>query len=237
MFETPNTRADWSTPPASAPRQHGAPSGAAPWTTAWPSACASSPLALLNTLLDSIEQAMWVGDAAGALQWANQAGRSELQRHQLLLLNDGALVCAQQERQSALVQALRAATHKAQRSMLPLTLNGQCVYLTVEPLSLAAGGPVLALLRLGRRQLCEALGLAMLARTHRLTGAEQRVLQALVQGHRPTQIAAAHRVGLATVRTQISTLRHKMNAASINDLLRLAAGLVAPQSALAGWQA
>jgi DNA-binding CsgD family transcriptional regulator len=86
-------------------------------------------------------------------------------------------------------------------------------------------GEAKALVMLGKRQVCESLSVQGFARSQGLTPAETRVLVALCQGVPPTGVAAELGVGIATVRTQIGSIRQKTGAASIRALVRLVAVL------------
>ena len=80
-------------------------------------------------------------------------------------------------------------------------------------------GAQATLLMMGKRQVCERLSVLWFARAHGLTVAETRVLEALCAGLEPRQAAEQHGVGLATVRTQIGSIRAKTGAESIRDLV------------------
>jgi len=63
------------------------------------------------------------------------------------------------------------------------------------------------------------------ARHHALTAGETRVLEALCSGHSAPAIARRHGVAVTTVRTQLTSLRAKTGAKTVNDLLRTVARL------------
>jgi DNA-binding CsgD family transcriptional regulator len=63
------------------------------------------------------------------------------------------------------------------------------------------------------------------ARSHDLTLAETRVLEALSEGLQPNDIAARHGVGISTVRSQIGSIRSKTRSDSIGALVRQVAVL------------
>jgi DNA-binding CsgD family transcriptional regulator len=65
----------------------------------------------------------------------------------------------------------------------------------------------------------------MYARRHGLTAAEMHVLRALCEGLPPAEIAAEFGVKLATVRTQVASIRSKTEAASIRELVSRVAAL------------
>ena len=78
---------------------------------------------------------------------------------------------------------------------------------------------VMVLLLLGKRQTCAGLTVDFFAHTHGLTSAEARVLHALCGGMRQKEVARQFDVAVSTVRTQISSIRHKTQTASIRDLV------------------
>ena len=75
------------------------------------------------------------------------------------------------------------------------------------------------LLVLGKRQVCGQLAVQWFARVHGLTPAETRVLESLCNGLEPREVAQLNHVGLATVRTQIGSIRAKTGADSIRSLV------------------
>ena len=89
--------------------------------------------------------------------------------------------------------------------------------------SLGAGQPLVAAV-FGRR-LCEPMSMEWFARSHGLTPAESGVLQLLCNGLDPRAIAAANKVRMATVRTQLICIRDKTGAGSIRALLQRLATL------------
>jgi DNA-binding CsgD family transcriptional regulator len=99
--------------------------------------------------------------------------------------------------------------------------------LPVAVLPLEAEGLSAALLSLPREAQPRTRDLALqgFARQHGLTEAETAVLEALVAGDMPTEIARRKGVCLSTVRTQISQLRHKTGTRSIRALVERVAGL------------
>ncbi|MFY9510464.1 MAG: helix-turn-helix transcriptional regulator, partial [Rubrivivax sp.] len=82
-------------------------------------------------------------------------------------------------------------------------------------------GGAATMLLLGRRELAEGTAVTGFARSHGLTPAETRVLQALCAGVPPARIADEQGVRISTVRTQIGNLRDKTGARSIRALVRM----------------
>jgi DNA-binding NarL/FixJ family response regulator len=86
----------------------------------------------------------------------------------------------------------------------------------------ADGAALVSLPQAGRTQ---DLAVHSFARQYRFSPAESEVLQALLGGRRPGDIARAKGVQLSTVRTQIGQLRLKCGAHSIRELLDRVAAL------------
>ena len=103
---------------------------------------------------------------------------------------------------------------------------------SVLPLSAAVGQVAQVLVMLGRREPCSALGLELLASSYGLTLAETRVLAALTHKATPREIAAQNAVAMSTVRTQISSIRAKLDVRSIEGVLLRAAEVPPMASAL-----
>jgi DNA-binding CsgD family transcriptional regulator len=85
---------------------------------------------------------------------------------------------------------------------------------------------------MGKRTVCERLTVQWFARAHALTPTETRVLEALCEGDQPREVAARHQVGMATVRSQIGSIRNKTGAESIRELVRRVAVLPPMRCAL-----
>lgn len=132
-------------------------------------------------------------------------------------------------------QALVGASQRGLRGLLPLGTGAKRISVAVVPLPAlsATDTPGVAVL-LGRRQVCEELTVDGFARSHRLTAAETAVMKGLCADLTPQQIAERQGVGLATVRTQIGSIRQKTGAGSILALVRQVARLPPLVSALHG---
>jgi DNA-binding CsgD family transcriptional regulator len=90
------------------------------------------------------------------------------------------------------------------------------------------------MLVLGKRQVCEELTVEWFARAHGLTLAETAVVKGLCADLTPQEIALRQGVGLATIRTQIGSVRAKTGSASIRALVRQVAMLPPLLGALHG---
>jgi DNA-binding NarL/FixJ family response regulator len=62
----------------------------------------------------------------------------------------------------------------------------------------------------------------LLGREGGLTPSEVAVVEALIAGRKPTEIAASRNCSVATVRVHIRTIFYKLNIHSVNELFSLA---------------
>ncbi|HNT40216.1 MAG TPA: LuxR C-terminal-related transcriptional regulator [Rubrivivax sp.] len=187
-----------------------------------PAGAAETPW--LALMLDEIDYGMLLLGEAGKVLHANHAARAELDAEHPLLLRGNELLARRPADATLLLEAMQAAG----RGLRRLLMLGapQAVSIAVVPLAARLGAlPQATLLLLGKKRVCERLSVQCFARSHGLTAAEARVLEALCQGLDPRAVAAQHGVGLATVRTQIGSIRAKTGAQSIRELVRLVAVL------------
>lgn len=183
-------------------------------------------------ILEELDTGVIVCNEEGRLKTANSAARHELQRGRLLGVDASGLLYLAEGAQAALRKwqaALRAATVTRHRQMLALCDGPQRLMISVMPLGQKPGW---ALVMLGRRQLAPELAVEMLASIYELTCAEQRVLVGLLAGERVETIASQRGVMVSTLRTQVYSLREKLGASRLEDLVRLAAGLPPMRSVL-----
>jgi DNA-binding CsgD family transcriptional regulator len=186
-------------------------------------------------MLDEIDYAMLLLADESHVAHINKAARRELDAAHPLQLLGQELRARHAHDVLALREALVAASQRGLRRLLRLGSIDERISVAVTPLPRAgddAGHSVL--LVLGKRQVCEELSVDWFARSQGLTPAETQVLKALCQDLTPQQIAARQGVGLATVRTQIGSIRSKTGAASIRALVRQVALLPPLVSALQG---
>jgi DNA-binding CsgD family transcriptional regulator len=175
--------------------------------------------AWFSLMLDEIDYGLVLLDAQGKLLHANHAARAELDAEHPLQLLGWELLPRTLKDQQALHEALEAASQRALRRLLTLGEGAGRCSVAVVPLAAPQGSAGAVLLVLSKRQMCEALSVQWFARTHKLTQTESRVLAALCNGVAPSAIASEHQVGIATVRTQIGSIREKTGATSIRDLV------------------
>ena len=208
---------DLLTPPAIAATATTAAAQRMPTATPW-----------LALMLDEIDYAMLLLAEGTTVLHANHAARSELDAGHPLQLIGRELRVARSQDLLPLREALGGARERGLRRLVNLGEGEHRVSIAVVPLAAAVGeeGPSrLTLLVLGKRQMCEALSAHWFARSHSLTPAESRVLAALCDGRRPSEIAATQCVALSTVRSQIGSIRAKTGAESIRALVRQVAVL------------
>lgn len=188
-----------------------------------------SQLAL--ALFDEIECGLIVCDEQGAIHFANQAAQQEMSS-QRLLQRLGDRLRRTSGCGGELDNALRLAAQRGRRSLVRMAQGTDQLMVSVLPFQLPGTQTHQVLVVLGRRQPCSDLGLEMLAGSYGLTLAERRVLGGLVRQATPREIASAHAVKLSTVRTQISSIRAKFGARSIEGLLLRTAQVPPVASAL-----
>lgn len=181
----------------------------------------------LALMLDEIDYGMLLLAGDGTVLHANHVARSELDAQHPLQLLGTELRVARPQDLLPLREALTGARQRGLRRLINLGEGEQRISVAVVPLAKVADddAPSLTLLVFGKRQVCEALSAHWFARSHGLTPAEARVLAALCDGQRPGDIAAAQRVAISTVRTQIGSIRAKTGAESIRALVRQVAVL------------
>lgn len=193
---------------------------------------ASGGAAATASLIDEIDYGIVVVDASQRVLHANRAARSRLRSPCALVLDEGRLECPDVEDAARVEAGVQAAAHRGLRRLVTVGCKGAATTLSIVPLPRLANGAASVLLMVSREHVCEPLSAQCFARAHGLTLAESRVLQALCDGARPTQIATQLEVALSTVRTHIGTLRAKTGTASISDLVQRVARLPPMVSAL-----
>ncbi len=185
---------------------------------------------LLTAVVDRIECGLMACGPEGELLHANAAAQRELREASALRLA-GARVACQGAGQEAWRGALRSAAVGHISSLVELGTSERPWMVAVMPLRVSLDGIAGALVVMGRRSACSPLALEMLASRHGLTYAEARVFQALLGNRTAREIAAQHGVAIATVRSQIQSVRDKLGVRSIDALL-LRAAQVPPVTAL-----
>jgi len=174
----------------------------------------------LAMMLDEVDYGMLLltGDAEAV--HVNFTARSELDDAHPLQLLGRQLRARHPQDVARLHDALASAAKRGLRRLIALGEAAERVSLSVIPL-----GEDSTLVVLGKRHPAQRLAVQFFARQHHVTPAETRVLEGLCEGHDPRDLAELHEVGLATVRTQIGSIRAKTGAANIRELVRQVAML------------
>jgi len=174
----------------------------------------------LHAAFDEVDYGMLVLTSINRVVHLNHAARIDLDAAHPLQLIGRDLGARDARDAAALHAALHDAAQRGLRKLLTLGTAARRVSVSVVPI-----GEGRSLVMLSKRQVCESLSVQGFARSHGLTPAETRVLVALCQGIPPGDAAAEIGVGIATVRTQIGSIRQKTGAQSIRALVRQVAVL------------
>jgi len=174
----------------------------------------------LSLMLDEIDFGMLLLSDEGEVMHVNHAARADLDEDHPLQLRRSHLVARDAQDMARLHDALASASQRNLRRLLALGEGKHRVNIAVIPLGNRA-----TLISLAKRHLSERISVQCFARLHNLTPAETRVLESLCEGLDPREIAELNVVGLATVRTQIGSIRAKTGADNIRDLVRQVAKL------------
>lgn len=178
----------------------------------------------LALMLEEVANGMLLMSDKAFVLHANQLARSQVENSMHPLQMIDRRLSARGSRDHADWQEALEGARRGLRRLLVLGEGAQRACVAVVPLT-PIDGHRLTLVTLGRRQVGDPVALQCFSRCHGLTAAENRVLESLCHGREPAAIATTLGVGIATVRTQISSLRHKTNAADITALVRMVAGL------------
>jgi DNA-binding CsgD family transcriptional regulator len=183
--------------------------------------------------LDALPLGVVVAAADGTVLFANTAAERLARRDQGLQLGGrlSGLGAAQPQEAQALRGLLDVVTHGGAGGLLRVTRHTQPpLAVLVAPLPTRlhptmARAPSLALVLISDPADGPALTAQTLQQLFALTVAEAGVALALAAGHTAEDIAAARRVSLPTVRTQIRQILEKTEAQHLRDLVRLLASL------------
>ena len=186
-------------------------------------------------MLDTLDYGMLLISENLEVSHINKAARRDMDEHHPLQWVGGQLQARLAQDQQPLRDALVGATQRGLRRLLQLGDARQRISVAVVPLpALGADDQPGAAVLLGKRQVCEELTVEWFARAHGLTMAETTVIKGLCADLTPHEIAARQGVGLATIRTQIGSIRIKTGACSIRALVQQVALLPPLVSALQG---
>ena len=172
-------------------------------------------------MLDALDYGMLLLDATLAVNHANRAAHHQLDDAHPLQLRGNQLQARHVADVQPLQEALIGATRRGLRRLLQLGSAQHRVAVAVVPLPAnGADRPSGVTLLLGKRQVCEELTVDWFARSQGLTPAETAVIKGLCADLTPQQIAQRQGVGLATIRSQIGSIRLKTGAGSIRALVQ-----------------
>ena len=180
----------------------------------------------LGALLDELDYGMvlLLRDCTSVV-YVNHAARQILREGHCIAVIDGTLRTRRETDMQQLDDAL-AAARRGLRRLVTLGAEETRAAVALIPMGVPLpGGPALVAAVFGRRRLCEPMSVHWFARGHGLTPAETRVLELLCDGLDPRDIATLNDVRMATVRTQVHSIRDKTGAASIRALLQRLATL------------
>ena len=184
-------------------------------------------------LLDELDYGIVVLDWDGHVLYVNQAARAQLRVARALRIERGTLVATAARDASLLQRAVHAAAVQGRRRMVRVGTGAGQMELGVVPGPHCPGANShRVMVMLSRQQLCEPLSTYGFARDHGLSPTETRVLQLLCEGRQPLAIAEHQGVTIATVRTQIASIRTKTDSANIGELIQRVARLPPIRSAL-----
>jgi DNA-binding CsgD family transcriptional regulator len=181
---------------------------------------------LLAHMLDEVDYGMLLVSIDGQVLLVNKSARRDLDAQHPLQLVGPVVQARQPGDQPALRDALAAASQRGLRRLVTLGERPARCTVAVVPLPTPdSAGQGTVLLLLAKRQMCQELSVDCFARSHGLTLTETQVLKGLCEGLLPQAIAARQGVKLATVRTQIGSIRAKTGTDSIRALVALVARL------------
>lgn len=186
-------------------------------------------------MLDEIDYGMLLLADEQRVVHVNKSARRDLDDQHPLQLHGSELRPRHAHDVTQLREALVAASRRGLRRLLSLGDADDRVSVAVVPLPVSGHETQHAvLLVLGKRRVCEELTVEWYARSHGLTNAETVVIKGLCADLTPQEIAQRQGVGLATIRTQIGSIRTKTGAGSIKALVRQVAMLPPLVSTLQG---
>ena len=186
-------------------------------------------------MLDTLDYGMLLLSDTGQVLQINKAARRDMDDDHPLQFDGNTLLARRSLDAIPLREALAGAAERGLRRLLQLGDGRARISVAVVPLpALGAGERAGVAVLLGKRQVCEELTVEWFARSHNLTMAETAVIKGLCADFTPQQIAERQGVGLATIRTQIGSIRLKTGAGSIRALVRQVALLPPLVSALQG---
>jgi DNA-binding CsgD family transcriptional regulator len=198
-----------------------------------PNGRTEDPLAgWLAAIVDEIDYPVLLVNSQLDVLHANRTADAELGDDHPLQVDGRRLRARSAHDALALRDSIDSAFQRGLRKLLPLSGGGENgAWLSVLPLR----GPAtddgadtsaqVVMLVMSKRRMWQPLSVQSFSRMLRLTDAETSVLQGLCDGMQPHEVADRHNVAVSTVRTQINSLRGKMGAGSICEVVRRVAML------------
>ena len=179
---------------------------------------AEIPPVLLHQLVDALDFGVMLLETDGRVRYANRPARIALGAGDVLGLTEDRLTLHGPQQQRAFLRALAEVADDRPR-MLCLGGGVPGTKLALVRWRREADGStvLLATLQTGERQQWPAL--RAYARERRLTEGETDVMQQIVLGDRPPQIAARRGSSEGTVRSQIKSLLEKTGTHSMRELV------------------
>ena len=177
-------------------------------------------------LADQIEFALLACDHDSRLMYVNREGRRALVEGNAVTLVGDRVQCAAASHCEWSAAVRNAAINHRCRLFWVGSHDDRTMVIAM-PIAIEGSLNPTAMVMLSRKSVCSKLGMELLASRHELTFAERRVFGALVGNTSPREIAAMHGVTVATIRTQIQSVREKLGVRS-TDALMLRAAEVPP---------
>lgn len=186
----------------------------------------------LEAVLDRVTAAVFLVNAVGKLDFANEAGLSLLRKGDMLCRRDGVLAASDRAADKTLRAAYASSSTGNDHSMMScppsiVLTNKQKERHLVHVLPLSSGARQTGYL--GHRAQAAVFarktevpitsGIEVLAKLHGLTGSEVRVLQAAVVLGTVAEIASSLGVGGATVKTHLASLFAKTGTHRRSELV------------------
>jgi DNA-binding CsgD family transcriptional regulator len=183
----------------------------------------------LRGALDALAAAAFIVEPDGRIRYCNVTAQAEFECGNLFRVAKGRLIGATAEA-SRLLTGLRDADNRQRgRDALLTDPAGRTVHATWAILDRAGeelGSPILILLRHPEPELRSPIAVATAA--FKLTRAETQVLAQILEGHTLAEAASILGVARSTVKTHLEAIYAKTGTHRMNDLVRLAVGLVTP---------
>lgn len=181
--------------------------------------------AAMALVLDEVDYGLVLVDADDQVQHANHAARAQLQAGLPLQLQGRRLVACRDRDTAALQAAMDNARRRGLRTLVAVTTGlGQRATLAVTPLQTGPAAHASGVLvMLGKRRMCEELTALSFGKAHGLTPTETQVLMHLCNGDSPAEAARRCGVKVSTTRTHISSIRTKLGAHNLDEMMRTVA--------------